>query len=194
MVREILEILFNFIKSRIFIAFLIMAMLSLILLSRVFELQIVNADEYVAKYTQKTEKTRYYESTRGNIYDSKGNLLAYNVSVYSVVMEDKLDSSSYKNEQMNEIIHKTIEIIEKNGDSIDEDFAIDYVNGQFIWSECISENSRLRFLRIYSEQKLLIQKRKSCQRQLRRKPLSILQGKRNIMLTESFIHKRKLIK
>lgn len=147
MVREILEILFNFIKSRIFIAFLIMAMLSLILLSRVFELQIVNADEYVAKYTQKTEKTRYYESTRGNIYDSKGNLLAYNVSVYSVVMEDKLDSSSYKNEQMNEIIHKTIEIIEKNGDSIDEDFAIDYVNGQFIWSESISENSRLRFLK-----------------------------------------------
>ena len=73
--------------------------------------------------------------------------MAYNVSVYSVVMEDKLDSSSYKNEQMNEIIHKTIEIIEKNGDSIDEDFAIDYVNGQFIWSESISENSRLRFLK-----------------------------------------------
>lgn len=147
MVREILEILLNFIKSRVVIAFLVMALLSGILLSRVFELQIVNADNYVAQYTQKTEKTRYYNSPRGNIYDSTGKLLAYNVSVYSVVIEDTLESSKYKNSQMNQIINTTVGLIEKNGDKIDDDFAINYANGQFEWSQSVSENTRLRFLK-----------------------------------------------
>lgn len=147
MIREILEMLLNFIKSRVFIAFLIMAVLSSVLLSRVFELQIVNSDDYVAKYTQKTEKTRYYNSTRGNIYDAKGNLLAYNETVYSIAIEDTLESSSYKGEQMNRIINTTVGLIEKHGDEIDTDFPIQYTDGNFIWKQSMSENSRLRFLK-----------------------------------------------
>ena len=92
MVLEILEMFFNFIKSRVFIAFILIAAMFGILIYRVFEIQIVNADEYIEKYSQKTEKTRYYNTTRGNIYDTNGKLLAYNVSVYSVVIEDTLDS------------------------------------------------------------------------------------------------------
>lgn len=147
MVREILEIFFNFIKSRVFIAFILIAAMFSILIYRVFEIQIVNADEYIEKYSQKTEKTRYYNSTRGNIYDTNGKLLAYNVSVYSVVIEDTLDSSVYKSDRMNQIINTTVNIIEKHGDSIDSDFPIEYVDGSIVWSKSLSENSRLRFLK-----------------------------------------------
>lgn len=161
MVREILQIFLNFIKSRVFIAFLIFTILSSILIYRVFSLQIVNSADYVDKYTQKTEKTRYYNSTRGNIYDADGNLLAYNVSVYSVVMEDTLDSSSMKNDQMNKIINTTIGLIEKYGDSIDSDFPIEYVNNEFQWSDTISDNTRLRFLKdIYGTDTLDTEKEK----------------------------------
>lgn len=147
MIREILQILYNFIKSRVFIAFLVMTLLSSLLLYRVFELQIVNADKYVAKYTQKTEKTRYSNATRGNIYDADGNLLAYNVSVYSVVMEDILDSGAMKSEQMNSLISTTIDIINRHGDSIDRDFPLEYSDGHIIWQRSLSQTSKERFLK-----------------------------------------------
>lgn len=147
MIREILQILYNFIKSRVFIAFLVMTLLSSLLLYRVFELQIVNADKYVAKYTQKTEKTRYSNATRGNIYDADGNLLAYNVSVYSVVMEDILDSGAMKSEQMNTLISTTIDIINRHGDSIDRDFPLEYSDGHIIWQRSLSQTSKERFLK-----------------------------------------------
>ncbi len=161
MVREILEIFFNFIKSRVFIAFILIAAMFGILISRVFELQIVNANEYIEKYSQKTEKTRYYNTTRGNIYDTNGKLLAYNVSVYSVVIEDTLDSSVYKSDQMNQIINTTVNIIERHGDSIDSDFPIEYLDGNIIWRQSISENSRLRFLKdIYGTETLDTEEKK----------------------------------
>ena len=147
MVLEILEMFFNFIKSRVFIAFILIAAMFSILVYRVFEIQIVNADEYIEKYSQKTEKTRYYNTTRGNIYDTNGKLLAYNESVYSVVIEDTLDSSVYKSDRMNQIINTTVNIIEKNGDSIDTDFPIEYADGNVVWSQSISEKSRQRFLK-----------------------------------------------
>ena len=161
MVLEILKMFFNFIKSRVFIAFILIAAMFSILIYRVFEIQIVNADEYIERYSQKTEKTRYYNTTRGNIYDTNGKLLAYNVSVYSVVIEDTLDSSIYKSDQMNQIINTTVDIIEKNGDSVDTDFPIEYVDGNIIWSQSISENSRLRFLKdIYGTETLDTEEKK----------------------------------
>lgn len=161
MVLEILKMFFNFIKSRVFIAFILIAAMFSILIYRVFEIQIVNADEYIERYSQKTEKTRYYNTTRGNIYDTNGKLLAYNVSVYSVVIEDTLDSSIYKSDQMNQIINTTVNIIEKNGDSVDTDFPIEYVDGNIIWSQSISENSRLRFLKdIYGTETLDTEEKK----------------------------------
>ena len=81
MIQEILETIFNFIRSRVFIMSLIFIALFGILLNRVFYLQIINSDSYVEKYTQKSTKTRYYSSNRGNIYDADGKLLAYNISV-----------------------------------------------------------------------------------------------------------------
>ena len=161
MVLEILEMFFNFIKSRVFIAFILIAAMFGILIYRVFEIQIVNADEYIEKYSQKTEKTRYYNTTRGNIYDTNGMLREYNVSVYSVVIEDTLDSSIYKSDRMNQIINTTVNIIEKNGDSIDTDFPIEYADGNIIWSQSISDNTRLRFLKdIYGTETLDTEEKK----------------------------------
>ena len=106
MIRDILEIVWNFIKSRVFILSLICAGLFAILIVRVFNLQVVNSDNYAMGYTQMSEKIRYSTGTRGNIYDADGNLLAYNEPIYSVVMEDKLDSGETKSDDLNAIIYK----------------------------------------------------------------------------------------
>lgn len=113
LIKEIFEIVINVIKSRIFILATICTLLFAILVIRLFNLQIVDSEKYASEYNQQSEKTRYYTGTRGNIYDADGNLLAYNKPTYSVTIEDTLDSSNIKNEQLNKIIYTTITLIEK---------------------------------------------------------------------------------
>ncbi len=162
MIREILELVFNFIKSRVFILSLFFFGLFSILVVRVFNLQIVNSDEYAVGYTQMSEKTRYSTGTRGNIYDADGNLLAYNEPIYSVTMEDTLDSGETKSDSLNAIIHKTVSLVEKYGDSIIMDFPLVMdENGVVSFSTEISENTRLRFLKdIYGTEKLDTEEKK----------------------------------
>jgi penicillin-binding protein 2 len=85
-------------------------------------LQIVQGPKIVEDTVLKYNKSREIKSTRGNIYDRNGMLLASNVLTYSVVMEDNTKIES--NLQRNEIIHRLIQIIEKNGDTLDTEFYI----------------------------------------------------------------------
>ena len=162
MIRDILEIVWNFIKSRVFILSLICAGLFAILIVRVFNLQVVNSDNYAMGYTQMSEKIRYSTGTRGNIYDADGNLLAYNEPIYSVVMEDKLDSGETKSDDLNAIIYKTITLIEKYGDEIIMDFPLVMDEaGNVSFSSEISEGTRLRFLKdIYGTEELDTEEKK----------------------------------
>lgn len=162
MIRDILEIIWNFVKSRVFILSLLFAGLFSILIVRVFNLQVVNSEKYVLGYTQMSEKTRYSTGTRGNIYDADGNLLAYNEPIYSVTMEDTLESGETKSDRLNAIIYKTFSIIEKYGDSIVMDFPLVMdSNGTVSFSTEISERTRLRFLKdIYGTETLDTEEKK----------------------------------
>ena len=71
-------------ESRLFVLILVFCILSAILISRLFYLQIVKGDYYLEHYKMQIRKTREIPGTRGNIYDRNGNLLAYNELAYSV--------------------------------------------------------------------------------------------------------------
>ena len=156
LLKEIWEIIINTIKSRTFFICIVFMVMFSALIARVFYLQIAtDSDSYVLEMSQKTEKTRYSTATRGNIYDADGNLLAYNETTYSVQIEDTLDSSNYKNSQMNEIICKTVNIIEKNGDSLLNDFPVVYSDGQYSYAASLTESTKARFLKnIYGTETL----------------------------------------
>ena len=95
-----------------------------VLIFRIFDLQIVNENYYMSTYIQKAEKTVYSPGTRGNIYDCKGKLLAYDTLAYVATFEDTIESDDNKNKKLNEIADKAIKIIEKCGDKIVIDFPI----------------------------------------------------------------------
>ena len=126
MFEHIKEGLRLFFKSRLAVAALVMILLFSALLWRVFSLQIINGKEYQENYTLTIVKERTLNSTRGNIYDRNGNLLAYNELSYSVTIEDNgtYSSTSVKNESLNAEIAQLITALEKNGDSISNDFRI----------------------------------------------------------------------
>ena len=104
----------NFITSRSTCLMLIVIALSVILVKRCFELQIVHGQEYLDEFILKTQKTRDISSARGNIYDRNGNLLAYNELAYSVKLEDVYESGSQKNANLNATIYKLIQMLEKS--------------------------------------------------------------------------------
>ena len=78
----------------------------------------------MSTYIQQAERTVYTQGTRGKIYDVNGKVLAYDELAYTVRMEDKLDSSNEKNQLMNDIVYKAINVIEKYGDKVIVDFPI----------------------------------------------------------------------
>ncbi|MDE7062166.1 MAG: peptidoglycan glycosyltransferase, partial [Lachnospiraceae bacterium] len=75
-------------KSRVFVLSVVMILLTSVLLGRLFYLQILKGESYQNNYRLRIQKTRVLNSTRGNIYDRNGNLLAYNELAHSIIIED----------------------------------------------------------------------------------------------------------
>lgn len=124
----------------------LMIILSCVLIGRLFFLQIVRGEQYQSNYTLKLEKTEDIEATRGNIYDRKGKLLAYNELVYAISITDNgtYSSSKEKHASLNSEIAEIIKHLEKNGDHIDNNFNIRRAtNGTYEFK--VSGNSLLRF-------------------------------------------------
>ncbi len=114
----------------------VFAALSAILVTRIFQLQIIHGSEYAENFTITTTKTRKLTSTRGNIYDCNGKLLAYNQLSNSVTIEDNgsYDSVREKQLSLNGEIYRLIKIIEGCGDTLVDDFHIDIdANGNYVF-------------------------------------------------------------
>ena len=98
----------------------------LVLIHKLFSLQIIHGQEYADNFSIMTTKTRTLKSTRGNILDRNGNVLASNELSYSVTLEDNgsYSTTREKNLSLNGEIYKIIKIIEEHGDTINQDFHI----------------------------------------------------------------------
>lgn len=139
------EWLIRFVTSRFFILTLLVIGLGTVLIYRLFELQIVEGESYMDNFKLKIRKERSLASTRGNIYDSNGELLAYNELAYSVIIEDIYESGSTKNEELNATIDKLIGIVERNGDTVIQDFNI-IIDEDGNFSYAVTGTQLLRFL------------------------------------------------
>ena len=145
MFEDIKEAVWNIIKSRIFLLMTVFVVMFAILLQRVFYLQIVKGEEYQDTFSLMTEREISLTSTRGDIYDCNGYLLAYNEPAYSVTIQDigaYPDSAS-----MNAMLLRLVRILKKHGCSIQGKLEIGLdESGRMIYTSS-SESARLRFLR-----------------------------------------------
>ena len=87
MFEDLKEMILSVVKSRLFVLFIIFIILPIILIQRLFYLQIIKGEEYLDGFELKITKEKILPSTRGNIYDRNGELLAYNELAPSVTME-----------------------------------------------------------------------------------------------------------
>ena len=136
-------------KSRLMVLIIVFCLTSSVLIGRLFYLQIVRGEDYLENYELQIRRTSEIAATRGNIYDRNGKLLAYNELAYSVTIQDTLPTnmeSDERNETLNGILNKVLEIVEENGDSVIDSFGIILdSSGQYQFAET-NETLRLRFV------------------------------------------------
>ncbi len=135
----------NMVTSRLLVLMLVIAGMGGYLIYWIFQLQIVNGEQYYNDFQLKIRKERTLPATRGNILDRDGNLLAYNALAYSVTIEDVYESGRGKNAKLNHTIRRLIAMIEENGDQVISDFHIE-VNRSGEYAYTVEGVQLLRFL------------------------------------------------
>ena len=116
----------------------LMIIFTVILILRLFILQILHGKDYQDSYNLLVERKETIEASRGRIFDRNGKLLAYNDLSYDVTIQDSYSnySSKDRNKYLNRELAQIIPEIEKNGDKIaDDDFDIQRnTDGSFVFT------------------------------------------------------------
>lgn len=124
MLEDIKDKLISIFTSRIFVLAAVIVALFGVITYRLFVLQIINGESYLDNFTLRIEREKIISSTRGKIYDRNGNVLASDKLAYSVTITDNYDTDEGYNKNLNETIYKLTQIVEKNGDKLNNDFDI----------------------------------------------------------------------
>lgn len=145
--KEIIKYIFTFLTHRLFVLSLVLIFMISILLSRLFELQIINGSRLDEEFELSILREIDIKGQRGVIYDRKGTPLAINEIAYTV----KYDNSVYSVDR-NQLLLTMIRILNENGDQLSIEFPI-YVNNDGIYQFKESQSQRTRFLKdIYASQ------------------------------------------
>lgn len=99
---------------------LIIYAIGLIIIVKLFSLQIVNGEEYLEKSNSRLTRETTVKASRGNILDCNGNILAGTKIKYSL----ELYKSKIETEQLNNTILNAINVLEKNSDKYIDEFPI----------------------------------------------------------------------
>lgn len=149
MFRDLLEYLKETVKkivtSRLFVISLVFLVMYGSLVGRLFVLQIVRGEEYQDEYIALTEKVIKTASTRGNIYDRNGNVLAYNELAYNVTVQD-IGALSDDN-SWNLMLWELVNILNEHGETVKGDLELSVDGNGNVSYTSASESARKRFLR-----------------------------------------------
>ena len=109
--------------KRTTVLILVFILLSFILIRQTFELQIIQGENYISEFENRITKNRVLKSTRGNIYDRNGELVASNVLSYSLTFEDNgtYETTRQKNLTLNGGAYRILKILAENGDTLSAD-------------------------------------------------------------------------
>lgn len=148
MLEVILEEIKRIAKSRLFPLAVLFSFLFIVLVYRIFVIQIVDGEEYQATSESDKEKEIETKATRGVIYDRNGKVLAYNELSYSLQIEDNGDLET--NDEKNAMIYKLVHYVEDLNGNITYDLPMEF-NSKGKLRFTVEDNSLLKFkMNVYS--------------------------------------------
>lgn len=130
MFKKILDPLKGLFQSRIFIFGIFCLGLAILLIQRLFNLQIVNGESYLNTFTYRIQRDVEIPSARGNIYDTNGQLIAYNQLSYNITVGE--DTALSDNATRNTMVNYLVEFIENGGSTVIDNIPIEITDsGEF---------------------------------------------------------------
>lgn len=113
-------------NQRLWVLQAVFVILSLLLLHRLWKLQIVGGQAYADHYELKISRTVTEKNVRGMIYDRNGEVLAYNKLVYTVTMTDDGVYATQRERQLalNGLIYRVLRVFEENGEQAEHGLKI----------------------------------------------------------------------
>ena len=135
-------------SSRLLPIAVVYVILFAMLVQQIFSIQIMQSEEIENESAVSNERVREIKSTRGNIYDCNGTLLAYNKLSYNVTLED-VDASA-TNAEKNARLYTLIRILEEyNNELSTETYLTLNKKGEIVFVGDL--NAQLRFKKeVYS--------------------------------------------
>ncbi|MBR3771486.1 MAG: peptidase, partial [Clostridium sp.] len=131
-------------RSRLFPIVIMFSFLFVVLIYRIFTIQIVNGEEYQQNAETDRESKIETKATRGNIYDRNGVLLAYNELSYTLQIEDNGELTT--DEEKNTMIDKLIHYVEDLDGDISYEFPLEFdEHGRVSFRSDVSESSIIKF-------------------------------------------------
>lgn len=131
------------VTSRLFVLTILFCGMFSVLVVKLFQMQILNGESYLNEYIAMTEKSIRLKSTRGNIYDYNGKLLAYNELAYSVTIQD---TGEYKTTlERNQMMYHLVKTLDKHGEKLQGALEIGIDESGNMYFTTSSEAARKRF-------------------------------------------------
>lgn len=124
--KKIFTRFLDIIKDRYLIMYIVVIVISVIFIATLFNLQIVNGENYREQSEKRMLRTKNITAPRGEIYDRNGvilatNKLSYDVELYKVRVSTK---------EQNDGILRLVEILNENSDKVYSTFPVnDDLNG-----------------------------------------------------------------
>ena len=100
-----------------------------------FRIQIIDRNEYQAQAISLSSASSEIDALRGEILDSTGQALVYNVRSNSIYIDASYFPSSSKKAERNEILLSLVRLLQQNGIEYKSSLPIVYSNGKFKFAE-----------------------------------------------------------
>ena len=139
-------------NQRINILIVVFVTMFLMILVKLYNLQIINGNYYVENYVQKSIREVTIPAARGNIYDKDGNILAYNELVNNVTIAD-VDAYPQNNKGINSrnrMLLELTKILHKYNANIESKYMIEIdENGNYNFTTPNEKQHRTFIANIY---------------------------------------------
>ena len=106
-----------------------------IFIADLFRIQIIDRNEYKEQAISLSSASSEIDALRGEILDSNGQALVYNVRSNSIYIDASYFPSSSKKAERNEILLSLVRLLQQNGIEYKSSLPIVYSNGSFSFAE-----------------------------------------------------------
>ena len=131
-------------RSRSILLAILSVMLALVLVGRLYYLQILRGEDFTQSFEESVTRTVSIPARRGRILDRNGAVIADTAASLNVTIVDNTGNTREENDRLNSIILKTLQILDQNGEETEGDFGISWDGSGYVFDYDGFEH--LRFL------------------------------------------------